>query len=628
MLSACATTERLPANFEQPEPLPRGLVEQFCYQRMPIVDEIVHVRDANSYRVFEVSMQAGLPGDDDDTPITFEFYEQVADGSAPVVLLLPILNGQKHLMRPFATYFAMHGYAVVIVDTVQRKTLLEDMIDPEPAIRRTIQRHRRVIDWIESRPDLDHSRIGVFGASLGGFNALFLAAFDDRVGAVVPALAGGELAEVLVASEERRIREAVEGVKLELDLDDAQLLGYLREKIKTDTLVVAEHVHADRALMVMAEHDDAVPYERQVALRRAMGEPEAIMLPTGHVGAAAYLLYLRSKALEFFDRKFAEPAGHGTATMQASLCDVKTDKVAGDPLLDRAQKRVHNVLSGTASYFDSFFGSTGIAEGSNVTRGSLSVGGQYDQREHFQYRVRLRARIALPAAQQRARLVLGRGDTNELIDGTANENVDTLPSRFNEFEDDDWLIGVGLSRNPKIARGWYFSFGVKVSTPLEPYARATYRWNRTYGDAWLWQVRPRVFVQSQRGAGASLTNKLDFAASKHWLLRSWSVLQSDQDTEGVGWTQQFTAYNSITNRVAMSYSLFAAGETDADVPVQDYGFEVGFRRRISRDWLFMHLNTFVSWPREELAEVRERNLGVGIEFEMQFGDWPGRPQQR
>lgn len=531
-------------------------------------------------------------------------------------------------MRPFATYFASRGYSAVIVDTVQRDTLLDDMINPEPAIRRTIQRHRRVIDWIETRPDLDSSRIGVFGASLGGFNALFLAAFDDRVGAAVPALAGGSLAEVLVTSDEHRIREAVDGVRDELGLDDTQLFDYLQEKIQTDTLALGRHIHADRVLMVLAEHDDSVPYERQLELRETMGEPEAITLPTGHVGAAAYLPYLRSKTFEFFERKFSEPSDYGTASLPADACVATEQDIETAPLLDRTQTTVHNVINRAAQYFDSFFGSNEVSEMSNVSRGSMSLSGQQDQRNGFRQSFRLRARVALPALEQRTWLILGRGDTDEIIDGTAFDNVDTLPGRFNDFEDEDWLIGVGFSRNQTFSRGWNFSVGAKISAPVEPYARATYRWNKALGDAWLWQVRPQVFAQNQRGTGGSLTNTLDFAASQNWMLRSWSIVQGEDEIEGMGWTQQFTAYQRISTRTAMSYNLFATGKTAADVPLQDYGLELRLRRRISRDWLFVELLTFATWPREELLEIRERNLGVGIEFEMQFGDWPGRLQSR
>ena len=66
------------------------------------------------------------------------------------------------------------------------------------------------------------------------------------------------------------------------------------------------------------------------------------------------------------------------------------------------------------------------------------------------------------------------------------------------------------------------------------------------------------------------------------------------------------------------------GETRNEVKTQDYGLELRYRKRISREWLFIELSTRVSWPREFLEEVRERNIGVGIDFEMQFGDWSGR----
>lgn len=310
--------------YQAPEPLPRTYLSQFCYEAAPILDELALVKEKKAYRLFEVGINSALEEYDDDSRITFDFYEPKSDVPSPVVLLLPILNGQKHIMRPFATKFVNNGYAVLIVDTLQGSTLLEDLEHPEEAIRLTIQRHRRVIDWVETRPDLDASRLGVFGASLGGFNALFLAAMDRRVSVVSPALVGGSLPYVLVTSNERRIVEAKEKLKVSLSIDDEQLMEYLSENIQTDTLMVAPHVNADRVLMVLTKYDKTVLYDSQLRLREAMGEPEAITLPTGHITAAAYLFYLRSRILKFFDRKFAEVSEHGSAVVPEDYC--------GDPV--------------------------------------------------------------------------------------------------------------------------------------------------------------------------------------------------------------------------------------------------------------------------------------------------------
>lgn len=319
-LCACASVERLPEGYQAPSPLPRTYLEQFCYEPVPIENELVLVKEKKRYRVFEGSINAGPNGSDDDAQITFEFYEPSGDSPSPVVLLMPILNGQKHLMRPFATKFARNGYAAVIIDTVQRRTLLDDLGDPEPAIRLSIQRHRRVIDWVETRPDLDASRIAVFGASLGGFNALYLSAMDPRVSVATTALVGGSLPYVLVNSDERRIVEATDAAKARLSMDDDQLLDFLSDEIKTDVLALAAHMNADRVLMVLTKYDSTVPYDSQLRLRDAMGNPEAITLPTSHNMAAAYLFYLRSRILKFFDRKLSEESDHGTAAIPDDVC--------------------------------------------------------------------------------------------------------------------------------------------------------------------------------------------------------------------------------------------------------------------------------------------------------------------
>jgi len=298
------------------------------------------------------------------------------------------------------------------------------------------------------------------------------------------------------------------------------------------------------------------------------------------------------------------------------------------PLLDRTQRTVFNVVNATSQRFDSFFGSTELAEGENVRRGRLSVGGQWDERDGFKERLRLKARFPLPALRERTSLVLGRAPANDFVDGSASENIDTLPDRFNDFEDDDWLLGLGYTRNSGVSRGWDFGIGMKIATPVEPYVRAQYRWNREIGDAWLWRVRPLVFVQNQRGAGASLTNILDYALTSSWMLRSWTILQGEDEIEGLGWTQKFMSYHALAGKNAVSYSVYARGETTNDVPLQDYGIELLYRKRVARDWFFVDVWTRVSWPQEFVDEIRETNWGFGVEFELQFGDWPGRPQER
>ena len=324
IVAACATVQPLDDRGREPASMPTSIAERFCYAARPPGNTVTLQEEKRAYRIYDVSMDPGVDESGDDSPVTLEFYMPDGTESAPVILVLPILNGQKDLVRPFATHFAKHGYAAVIVDTLQRRTLLEDLIHPEEAIRRTVMRHRRVLDWIEAQPGLDANRIGVFGASLGGFNALYLAALDDRVRAVVPALVAGDLPYVMTHSNERRIVEAVEGAQAELSMNADELEAYLDEKLVTDLLTVAPYVDPGRILMVIAKRDKAVPYEKQVELREALGSPEAIYLPTGHVTTAAYIFYLRSRARRFFDRKLVVGESGSVATLPANRCAAGT----------------------------------------------------------------------------------------------------------------------------------------------------------------------------------------------------------------------------------------------------------------------------------------------------------------
>ena len=50
---------------------------------------------------------------------------------------------------------------------------------------KAIWNNLRAVDLLQSLPEVDHDRIGCIGHSLGGHNALFTAAFDQRLRAIV-----------------------------------------------------------------------------------------------------------------------------------------------------------------------------------------------------------------------------------------------------------------------------------------------------------------------------------------------------------------------------------------------------------------------------------------------------------
>jgi dienelactone hydrolase len=57
--------------------------------------------------------------------------------------------------------------------------------DYQSGTMKAIWNNRRAIDYLQSLPEVDGERIGVIGHSLGGHNAMFTAAFDERLKVIV-----------------------------------------------------------------------------------------------------------------------------------------------------------------------------------------------------------------------------------------------------------------------------------------------------------------------------------------------------------------------------------------------------------------------------------------------------------
>ena len=103
------------------------------------------------------------------------------------------------------------------------------------ATMKGIVNHRRAIDLLQSIPEVDPERIGVIGHSLGGHNSLFLAAFDQRVKAVVTSCGfnsfrryeGGDLAGWSHKGYMPRIAQNYESRAARMPFDFTEILGSL-----------------------------------------------------------------------------------------------------------------------------------------------------------------------------------------------------------------------------------------------------------------------------------------------------------------------------------------------------------------------------------------------------------------
>lgn len=91
--------------------------------------------------------------------------------------------------RQYGRELAERGFVCLVPDYPSFGEYNYDFQEPPgPYISGTMKgiwNHIRGIDVLESCPEVDSTRIGCIGHSLGGHNALFLAAFDQRIRAVV-----------------------------------------------------------------------------------------------------------------------------------------------------------------------------------------------------------------------------------------------------------------------------------------------------------------------------------------------------------------------------------------------------------------------------------------------------------
>jgi hypothetical protein len=295
---------------------------------------------------------------------------------------------------------------------------------------------------------------------------------------------------------------------------------------------------------------------------------------------------------------------------------------APEPLLDRTQQSVHSAVSRTAMHIDSWLGNEheevepGLYD---EAWGSVAPAILWDEFDGFQTRFRFRVTLPLPRTNERFDAFIGRVNRDEYVTERALPSG-AFPRQYGPEEDEQTIFGIRYRDRPHDERGYFdLGTGIRLRFPLDPYVKGSYVYDLGSQQVLLLSLRETVFWQNSEKLG--LTSRIDLSRviEERWLFRWTGSATFSQRTDGVRGYSTLTTMRGLPRRRALAMEFFMNGETDAEVPLHDYGVKFGYRQSVVRDWLVLETRVSLSWPKEFRDQPRAPSWGVGIGFEMFFG---------
>jgi hypothetical protein len=286
--------------------------------------------------------------------------------------------------------------------------------------------------------------------------------------------------------------------------------------------------------------------------------------------------------------------------------------------LDRTRQVLYDAMWHSAEHVDRWFGSVEDDAVYQQVYGSISPALLYTQFDGLRTQLRFNMNIPLPQINDRFHAFIGRFDPNEFIT-ERDENSGSLARTYGPQTEDQTLFGIGYHQPNTQGSRFDAGLGVRVSLPMDPYIKGSYIYERGASENGLFSVRETLFWQHSEGAGETTRLDLERIYDMHWLTRLTVSGTRSQASQGLRGYSSILVLRGFASRRAVAFEVGFDGETEAPVPLHDYGVKLAYRQGILRRWLIMEVRTSIDWPRDVVDQRRSSSLGIGIGFEMLLG---------
>ena len=225
------------------------------------------------------------------------YWRPVEDrGRRPAVILLHWLGGRFDVLEMIGFRLAEGGIPALLmympyygprmpVGRDRKDVFSEGNVETLAAsFRQAVMDVRRAGDWLASRPDVEPSRVGIVGISLGAIVGGLAAGVDDRFGRSVFIIGGGDLPAILLnpSRETAMARKKI----AEAGLSAGRIAELCRD---VDPCTFAARIRPEEILMINAEEDEVIPKAATERFFEAAGRPAIRWMKGGHTGVVMQL---------------------------------------------------------------------------------------------------------------------------------------------------------------------------------------------------------------------------------------------------------------------------------------------------------------------------------------------------
>ena len=297
----------------------------------------------------------------------------------------------------------------------------------------------------------------------------------------------------------------------------------------------------------------------------------------------------------------------------------KSDQDVPYHWLDATRQALYATMWRSAEHVDRWFGSVADDAVYQQVYGSIAPAILYTQYDGLRPQVRFNMNFPLPQINEQIHAFVGRFDPNEFIT-ERNEPSGAIPRTYGPPSEDQTLLGIGYQQPDKEGSRFDAGAGIRVSVPMDPYVKGSYVFERGRPGSGLCSVRETLFWQHSEGAGE--TTRLDVErifADRQLLLRYTLSGTRSQKSAGLRGYSSVLLLHALSNRRAVAFEVGVDGQTQAQVPLHDYGFKAAYRQGFMRRWLIMEVRTSLDWPQDYRWQQRHPSVGMGVGVEMLLG---------